>query len=209
MLRTAFLCLLLLSGAYASAGWLTHGWQAWTEEGARRLEVALQPVPAPELTVEGPGTAPRALRELLANGRDVTIVDFVYTQCETVCLSLGTTFQQMQAALQADGADAHVRLLSLSFDPERDGVRVLGAYAHRMRADPRWWRFVRVAEAGGTGRLLRDFRVTVVPNGRGDFEHNAALLVVDRDGRLVRVFDIAEQQLALDYARHLAAGGSL
>lgn len=209
MLRTAILSLLLLCGAYASAGWLTHDWQAWTEEGARRLEVALQPVPAPQVTVEGPGAAPRALRELVGNGRDVTVVDFVYTQCQTVCLSLGSTLQQMQAALQGDASDAHVRLLSISFDPERDGVRELGAYAHRMRADPRWWRFVRVADGAGTRELLKDFRVTVVPDGRGDFEHNAALLVVDRDGRLVRVFDIAEQQLALDYARHLAAGGSL
>jgi protein SCO1/2 len=57
-------------------------------------------------------------------------------------------------------------------------------------------------------RLLADFQVTVVPDGRGDFEHNAALLVVDRRGRLVRVFDIAQQQMALDYARHLASGGA-
>jgi protein SCO1 len=47
----------------------------------------------------------------------------------------------------------------------------------------------------------------VVPAGNGDLEHNAALLVVDRHGRLVRIFDLAEQQLALDYARHLAVGG--
>jgi protein SCO1/2 len=48
--------------------------------------------------------------------------------------------------------------------------------------------------------------VVVVPTGRGDFEHNAALLVFDARGRMVRVFDLAEQQLALDYARHLARG---
>jgi protein SCO1/2 len=47
-----------------------------------------------------------------------------------------------------------------------------------------------------------------VPDGRGDYEHNAALLVVDRQGRLVRVFDYSEQQLALDYARDLASPAS-
>ena len=51
---------------------------------------------------------------------------------------------------------------------------------------------------------LRRLGVVVVPDGRGDYEHNAALLVFDARGRMVRVFDIAEQQLALDYARHLA-----
>lgn len=209
MLRTASLCALLLWAAYASAGWLTHGFQAWTEEDARRLEVALQPVAVPAVEVEGPGVAPRDLRALVGNGRDVTVVEFIYTHCETVCLALGSTFQQMQAALQADAADAHVRLLSISFDGERDRVPDLADYAWRLRADPAWWRFLRVADAAQTQRLLAAMRVVVVPNGRGDFEHNAALLVVDRTGRLVRVFDVAQQQLALDYARHLAAGGTL
>lgn len=210
MLRTASLCALLLWTAYASADWLTHGFQAWTAEGARRLEVALAPVPAPPVPVEGPGVAARNLDALLANGRDVTVVEFIYTHCQTVCLSLGGIFQQMQATLQAADEDAgarHVRLLSISFDPRRDTPEVLRAYAERMRADPARWRVVRVPSAAATQRLLSAFQVVVVPDGRGDYEHNAALLVVDRQGRLVRIFDIAEQQLALDYARHLAEGG--
>ena len=51
--------------------------------------------------------------------------------------------------------------------------------------------------------------VVVVPDGRGDYEHNAAFLVLDTRGRLVRVFDLVEQQLALDFARHLAQRESL
>lgn len=207
MFRTVALCAALLWAAYASAAWLTHDFQAWTAEGTRRLEVALAPVPAPAVPIEGPGVGERDLRTLLANGRDVTVVEFFYTHCETVCLSLGSTFQQMQASLQA--APARVRLLSISFDPERDSQPDLQAYARRMRADPALWNFVRVPDVAATSALLRAFQVVVLPVGRGDFEHNAALLVVDRNGRLVRVFDIAEQQLALDYARHLAEGGRL
>jgi protein SCO1 len=212
MLRTGLLCAALLWAAYAGAARLTHGFQAWTAEGARRLEVARAPVAAPALPVQGPGVAARDLRGLLANGRDVTVVEFIYTRCETVCLAAGTVFQQMQGALEAAraaGAPARVQLLSISFDPARDGVTELAAYAQRMRADPRWWRFVRTREPADTQRALDAFQVVVVPAGRGDFEHNAALLVVDRDGRLVRIFDLAQQQLALDYAMHLADGGSL
>lgn len=201
MIRTLLVCVLLALGGYASAAWLTHDFQVWTAEGARRLEVALEPVPAPDVRIEGPGVPAQPLSRLLADGRHVTIVDFVYTRCETVCLSLGGTFQQLQALL-GDPA-GHVRLLSVSFDP-RDGTADLRSYASRMHADARRWAFVRAADAAQTARLLQAFQVTVVPAGPGDFEHNAALLVVDRQGRLVRVFDIAEQQLALDYARHLA-----
>lgn len=211
MFRTAWLCALLLVAAYAGADWLTHGFQAWTAEGARRLEVALAPIAAPPVLVEGPQGAPHNLGDLLGNGQDVTIVEFIYTHCETVCLSLGSIFQQMQATLQAAGADdtaAHrVRLLSISFDPRRDTPQALHAYARRLHADPQRWHFVRPIDTAANERLLSAFQVTVVPDGRGDFEHNAALLVVNREGRLVRVFDIAEQQLALDYARHLAAEG--
>ena len=211
MLRTALLCIALLWAAYAGAERLTHGFQAWTAEGVRRLEVARAPVPTPEVPVQGPGIGTSSLRELLANGRDVTVVEFIYTRCETVCLVAGTVFQQMQAALQdaATGGPAErVRLLSISFDPGRDTSEALAAYARRLRADPSHWHFVRVPDAAGLQRLLEAFQVVVVPTGRADFEHNAALLVVDRTGRLVRVFDLGQQQLALDYALHLAQGGA-
>ena len=62
-----------------------------------------------------------------------------------------------------------------------------------------------------TGHIRRNTHlgVVVVPDGRGDYEHNAAFLVLDAQGRMVRVFDLAEQQWALDFARHLAKGGRL
>lgn len=200
MIRTVLACALLALAGWASAAWVTHDFQVWTAEGARRLEVALAPVAAPPVVVEGTGVAAQPLPALVGDGRTVSIVDFFYTRCETVCLSLGSTFQQLQAAL---GDGGRVRLLSVSLDP-RDTSSDLVRYASRMRADPRRWSFVRAADAKQTARLLDAFQVTVVPVGQGDFEHNAALLVVDQRGRLVRIFDIAEQQLALDYARHLA-----
>ncbi|MFC5496975.1 SCO family protein [Caenimonas terrae] len=205
MLRTALLCIGLVIGGYAAAAWLTHDFQVWTAEGARRLEVALQPVPAPPVRVDGPGLPVQPLAQLLADGRTVTIVDFVYTRCQTVCLALGTVFQQLQLALGSDDAGGRVRLLSVSFDPVNDTPQALSGYAARMNADPSRWRFVRAADAQQTQRLLAAFQVVVVPDGRGDYEHNAALLVIDRRGRLVRVFDYSEQQLALDYARDLAS----
>lgn len=206
MIRTALACVALAIGAYAIAAWLTHDFQVWTAEGARRLEVALAPVRAPAIEVEGPGLAhARPLPAVLADGRSVSIVDFVYTRCETICLALGSTFQQLQAQLPRDGGAAPVRLVSISFDP-RDSTQDLRAYAARLGAGPSW-QFLRAADSRETAELLEAFQVTVVPRGP-DFEHNAALLVVDRQGRLVRIFDMGEPQLALDYARHLAQDGA-
>jgi len=207
MFRTALLCVGLALAGYASAAWLTHDFQVWTAEGARRLEVALRPIATPDVTIDGPEIVKQPLNRLLADGRTVTVVDFVYTRCQTVCLSLGGVMQQMQAALRQDDAAsraAPVKLLSISFDGSHDDPPVLQRYAARLNADADIWRFVRVPDPLDTQRLLNAFEVVVVPDGRGDYEHNAALLVVDRQGRLVRVFDYSEQQLAIDYARHLA-----
>ena len=212
MLRTALLACLLALAGYASAAWLTHDFQIWKAEGARRLEVAQHPVPVPPVTVDGPGMAAQPLPALLAQGGGVTLVDFIYTRCQTVCLSLGSSFQQLQAALLADraaGAHAGVRLLSISFDGAHDTPAVLQAYARTLQADPLVWNWVRVPDAAQQQALLQRLGVVVVPDGRGDYEHNAAFLVLDAQGRLVRVFDLAEQQLALDFARHLAQGGRL
>jgi protein SCO1/2 len=210
MFRTALLSAMLAVAAYACSAWLTHDFQVWTAEGARRLEVALQPIAAPVVQIDGPGLTGQPLSRFLADGHSVTLVDFVYTRCQTVCRALGTVYQQMQATLLAaskSGAPAQrVKLLSISFDGQHDNPQVLQTYAARLSADPLLWRFVRVPDAKETQRLLADFQVVVVPDGRGDFEHNAALLVVDQNGLLVRIFDYTEQQLALDYARHLASG---
>lgn len=207
MLRTALLSVALVLCGWAAASWLTCDFQVWTDEGARRLEVALRPVEVPPVAVQGPDVAIPDLPTLLTAGGGVTVVDFIYTHCETICLSLGSSFQQLQAALQADAAAGHaseIRLLSISLDGARDDPAALQAYARGLRADSALWRFVRVPDARQQQTLLRRLGVVVVPDGRGDYEHNAALLVFDAHGRMVRVFDLAEQQLALDYARHLA-----
>ena len=150
LLRTALASALLLLGGLSAARWLTYDFQVWTDEGARRLEVALRPVTAPAVAVQGPGLT-GSLPALLGEGGGVTIVDFIYTHCETVCLTLGSSFQQLQAALQADGAAGQapkVRLLSISFDGARDDPAALQAYAQGLRADPALWRFVRVPDVG-------------------------------------------------------------
>ena len=49
--------------------------------------------------------------------------------------------------------------------------------------------------------------MTVIPDGLGGYDHNAALLVMDAGGRLIRVFDYADMETALAFARSLPASG--
>lgn len=209
MLRTAIASAAMAIASYAAAQWLTHDFQVWTAEGERRLAVALHPVPAPPVGMVGVGLQGETLEALLAQGAP-TIVDFMYTRCVSVCSALGSMFQQMQAAIAADDAapgTVPLHLLSISFDPAHDDPKVLAAYAARLHADPRIWRFASAATASDMRRLLDRYQVTVIPDGLGGYEHNAALLVVDGGGRLVRVFDYTELDMALAYAHSLPVAG--
>ena len=211
MLRTVLASAFFAALSYASAYALTHDFQVWTAEGARRLEVALNPVSPPAVALSAPWAPNQSLDRVLADGHAATIVDFIYTRCTTVCLSLGNTFQQLQTAIvSADPATVTppVRLLSISFDPAHDDTRTLQQYAARLHADPRVWRFAGPRNAHDLAQLLKSYEVVVIPDGLGGFEHNAALLVVDPMGRLVRIFDYAEADLALAYARSIAAGST-
>ena len=225
MLRTALASCLAVVLAWAAAAWLTHDFRVFTAEGARRIEVREHPVKAPAVQVAGPGVDDVALPLLLEEHGGATIVDFVYTRCVSVCAALGSGFQQLQgriAAGEAAGAAAGnaarnapreapreapdyapVRLLSVSFDPAHDDIAALARYAGELHADPDIWRFVTVRDAGALDSLLRAFRVVVIPDGFAGYEHNAALLVVDADARLVRAFDYDQLEEALHFARSL------
>jgi protein SCO1/2 len=203
MLRTVIASLgMVVLGAVAASS-LTEGFDVWTAEGARRLDVQNQPVATPAAMLDGPGLHGHDLHELLARTGQVTIVDFVYTRCASICASLGSGFQQMQRQLVAQRIDG-VRLLSISFDPAHDDTATLALYAERWAADPRRWRFASVPDAPALARLLRAFQVVVVADGQGGYEHNAALLVIDAHGRLVRIFDAAAPDDALSFALALA-----
>lgn len=206
MLRTALTCTALAVLGSFSASWLTEGFEVWTAEGARRRAVALAPVSAPPATLRGPGLTGVDLNSLLTRPGKVTLVSFIYTRCPDVCRALGSSFQQLQTAVEhpaLPGVQERVQLLSISFDPAHDDVQQLDRYAQLWQANPRTWRMASVPDAAQLQRLLAAWQVVVIPDGVGGYEHNAALLVVDDQGRLVRIFDHSESVAALAFARTL------
>ncbi len=210
MLRTAMTSLAIAVLGGLSASWLTEGFEVWTAEGARRRAVIEAPVTAPPATLLGAGLTGQSMHGLLANPGRVSLVSFIYTRCPSVCLTLGSSFQQLQTAVsgpamdRADiSADSGIQLLSISFDPAHDDIDQLGRYASLWHADPRHWRIATVPDAAQLQRLLQAWQVVVIPDALGGYEHNAALLVIDERGRLVRIFDEADSATALAFARLL------
>ena len=202
---TFIACLTVLLAGLVALFQATAGGTAYTTETLRRSEVARKPVQVPDLRVVDALGREQPLRQLLADNGRVWIVDFVYTRCVTLCLSLGTVFQQLQTQIVAQGLQDRVGLMSISFDPEQDRPSALAAYAGRMRMDPAIWQLLSLAEPADRRRLLDSFGIMVVRAPLGEFEHNAALHIVTSSGRLVRILGLDDGEQALKVAQAWSA----
>lgn len=202
MRRAARLALLLAIGGAAGAGalWLgSDGLRAFTAESARRLEVERRPRALPEVALQDQDGHPASLRDLAGK---VVLLDFIYARCPTVCTVQGSGFEVLRERIRAGGLEGRIALVTLSFDPAHDGPAELADYAGRYGGADAVWRFLRAPSEEDTRALLRAAAVKAIPDGGGGFVHNAAIHVIDRSGRLVRILDsdAADQAMALALA---------
>jgi protein SCO1/2 len=172
----------------------TDGLRALTAESARRLEIANAPVIVPPTHLEL--ATGETIKFADFAGR-IVLVDFIYTRCPTLCVALGTSFARLQHALRRGGRN-DVRLLSISFDPEHDAPEALRAYGETYGADMRLWSLARVTDSAELKRLLAVFGIVVIEDEAGGFTHNAAIHLVDREGRLARIYDQDDIEAALE-----------
>jgi protein SCO1/2 len=177
---------LLLAGGVALAA-ATDGFQAFTTETARRVAVGSRPVDLPAVALENQS----GMRFTLADLRGKwLLVDFIYTRCPTLCTMLGGDFAQLEQQLAGPIAQGKVQFLSISFDPAHDAPADLAAYVARFQGRGRGWQAARPVTGDGLRRLTVAFGITVIPDHRGGYTHNAAIHLVDPEGRLVDIFDL-------------------
>lgn len=194
--------LVLLAGGVSALCWVTLGFQVVSTEGGRRLQLERSPVPVPAVVVLTP--RPERLDDWLRRDGRVTLVSFFYSGCSTLCSATAGLMQQMQDTIRARGLERRIGLLSISFDPA-DTAPVLAGYARRQHADPAIWRLASVEQAAERRALLAAFGVVAIRMPAGDYQHNGAFHVVDRDGRLVRIMDLRAPEAALALAQRLSS----
>ncbi len=125
----------------------------------------------------------------------LTLVTFIYTSCPlpTYCPLMDQNFATLQRAVAEDGRlKGQVRLVSVTFDPERDTPKVLAAHAARLKADPAVWTFL-TGDRVTVHRFAGRFGVGVIrPEGVTEINHNLRTALVDRDGRIRRFYPGSE-----------------
>ncbi|HKK07071.1 MAG TPA: SCO family protein [Gammaproteobacteria bacterium] len=202
-MRTVLAAALAFTAVIAALSLATDGFEAFTTESARRLEVMRSPRRLPDVLLED--QAGRRFRLSDLRGRPV-VVEFIYTRCTSYCVALGNAFQQIQRAVLKDGLQ--VSLLSVSFDPDHDSVPRLAAYARRYGAQARLWRVARPVHPAALEALLDACGVKVISDGLGGYTHNAAILLVGPRGRLLHIYDWDAAKAALRGARRAALRGA-
>lgn len=181
--------------AVAGIGVLWHGtdgFASFTAEAVRRAEILRAPRRLPAAVLEDQDGRPFSLQDYRGK---LLAVEFIYTRCMTVCRSLGLAFRQIREHVPPSMLGSKFALLSISFDTARDDPARLKAYGDAYGADGRYWRIARLRSAADLKPLLDAFGIVVIPDGLGGFEHNAAIHLLDRDGRLAWISDI-EQPIA-------------
>ena len=179
---------------------LTSGFKAVTSDGVRRVQLQQEPRALPDLTLVDERGQTLSLANYSAPSPQVTFVTLIYVQCQSICRTSVAGQSWLQHAIQVKGLQDKVRLLTLSFDPINDTPEIMASHARRMNADAGIWRFATVRNPVDLPTLLKTFDIIVLPDGLGDYSHNAALFLVNEDGRLSRAYDIDRPDLALaDY----------
>ena len=180
--------------------WGTDGFTAFTAETARRVEILHSPRPLPMVTLEDQDGNKFSLRDYKGK---LLAVDFIYTSCTTLCQSMGMIFKQIRDLIPQESLGREFALVSISFDPDHDDTASLKNYGQAYGADGKIWRIARVPDKAELKSLLDAFGIVVIPDEFGGYEHNTALHLVGRDGRLRLITDIdkaapfAEQVVSL------------
>lgn len=178
----------------------TDGFTAWTAETARRNAVLRSPRPLPSVTLEDQDGHLFTLQDYRGQ---LLAVEFIYTRCQTICRAQGMVFKQIRDQIPPSVLGRSFSLLSISFDPLHDDPAQLKAYGERFGADGALWRVARIRDQAELTALLKAFGIVVIDDGMGGFDHNAAIHLLGRDGRLSRISDLAAPEPLVEQVRAL------
>jgi cytochrome c peroxidase len=158
--------------------------------------------PAADGAVVDERNRPRRLYEYM--GDRYVLLSFVYTRCSmrSGCpLATGVLQMIQDRARQEPDLGRALRLITLSFDPERDTPDVMGRYAEGLGAEGRptagYWTFLTTASDRELQPILEGYGQFIVPerdeSGKwtGDFSHVLKVYLIDRKRQVRQIYSTA------------------
>lgn len=157
------------------------------------------PAPPPPPDIREPGQTLTDATLVDQNGKPSSLsayrghriaLTFIYTRCPLpeFCPLMDRHFAAVQKTIASTPALADVRLVTVTLDPAFDTPAVLKPYAARRGADPMIWSFL-TGEPAAVNKFGSQLGIYVEHNPQSaiDITHNLRTVVIDPDGRLVKV----------------------
>ncbi len=132
-------------------------------------------------------------------GDKIVLLSFIYASCNDVngCpLATAVFFRIKTRLLEEPDLQRHLRLLTLSFDPERDTPKIMAQYGATLQGGQIDWRFLTAASEERLRPILDDYDQTVQKQyddqGRptGAFSHTLRVYLIDRERRLRNIYSV-------------------
>lgn len=193
--QTAVSCIVILVFGLLLFYTGTDGFTAYTAETARVTKLVEEQPQFPQVTFEDSEDRTYSISEF--EGKYVFIT-FIYTGCTTICIKLEENMSQVYELLPSEYIGKDIIFLSISFDPGKDDPAKLNKYKDLFGSDGETWRMARIPDQEQLDTLLKKFGVIVIPDGNGNFAHNSAFYLLDRQGALVDVMDFTLVNEAAD-----------
>jgi len=120
----------------------------------------------------------------------VTVVDFFFTTCTTICPKMTRQMNTLVWGLDEPYFDG-VRFLSFTVDPEYDTPSVLKAYAEKQEIQDKRWSFITGPKQEIYDLGVNGFKVSTqeVVNEMGNFLHSELFILVDEAGHVRGYYD--------------------
>lgn len=120
----------------------------------------------------------------------VTLVNFIFTSCPTVCPVLTQKMKEIVSEIQ----NPEIRFVSLSVDPENDSPEVLKKYGEKYGADWSRWTFLTGPLNTISEVVIKGFKVSLVREKKQnhpdetrdlfDITHGEHFVLVDKQGNI-------------------------
>lgn len=114
----------------------------------------------------------------------VTVVDFVFTSCPSICPAL-----TKKMATLLGRTDDDVRLLSISVDPENDTPERMTAFLEKHGKPSPRWSFVSGDPTVVEKTVVQGFKIRVSREKAGTLSHGEHFVVVDKELRIRGYFE--------------------
>lgn len=118
------------------------------------------------------------------------VANFIFTNCEDVCLPMTYHMSMLQDQLKENDLDVH--LVSFSVDPDYDSPEVMKEFAADYDVDYTNWSFLTGYDFETIRELsIKSFRSPVQEPKRGSDQvlHGTAFMLVTPDGKMIKSYN--------------------